>query len=33
MSVIDDFKSDKNINLIFNAASKMIKDKYKVYLE
>jgi hypothetical protein len=28
MSVIDDFKSDKNINLIFNAASKMIKDKY-----
>ena len=28
MSVIDDFKSDKNIKLIFNAASKMIKDKY-----
>ena len=28
MSLIDDFKSDKNINLIFNAASKMIKDKY-----
>ena len=28
MSVIDDFKSDKNINLIFNAASKMLKDKY-----
>jgi hypothetical protein len=28
MSVIDDFKSDKNINLIFTAASKMIIDKY-----
>ena len=28
MGVIDDFKTEKNINLIFTAASKMIKDKY-----
>jgi len=28
MGVIDDFKTEKNINLIFIAASKMIKDKY-----
>lgn len=28
MGVIDDFKSEKNINLIFTAANKMIKDKY-----
>jgi len=28
MGVIEDFKTEKNINLIFTAASKMIKDKY-----
>jgi len=28
MGVIDDFKTEQNINLIFTAASKMIKDKY-----
>ena len=28
MGVIDEFKSEKNIKIIFNAAEKMINDKY-----
>jgi hypothetical protein len=32
MTVIDDFKSDKNKNLIIQASSKMLADKYKISL-
>jgi len=32
MTVIDDFKSDKNKNLIIQASNKMLADKYKISL-
>jgi hypothetical protein len=32
MTVIDDFKSDKNRNLIIQASNKMLADKYKLSL-
>ena len=32
MTVIDDFKSEKNRNLIIQASNKMLADKYKLSL-
>jgi hypothetical protein len=32
MTVVDDFKSEKNKNIIIQASSKMLLDKYKLSL-
>ena len=32
MTIIDDFKSEQNRNIIFQASNKMLLDKYKLSL-